>query len=269
MNSLHEFTKFSNLPTEIRLMIWEHIPQPVRVVGYLPCAECWNSYKLQESLRHETRRHCALDRHPEWKLRYVVQPREQAIFPPLHTCRESRAIWLSRYFRPPRYPTLIGGEGYALRFDVPFISYEKDIITSWRAWTGEDIADRLVDNPLLSLDLFLGLDRAKSQHVGLGEIFERFSPAVTALEMPLFPQLRALSLLVAGPDWAAGHRWLEMPIIFIQQVDCELRNLPELSLLHHPFFGEHLLRNPVSQLGPNIRPLHRYWKVLKALLWHE
>ncbi|KAJ5641791.1 hypothetical protein N7490_005791 [Penicillium lividum] len=203
-------------------MIWEQVPQPVRVISYLPCAECWNSYKLQESLRHETRRRCALDRHPDWKLRYVVQPREQASF---------------HHYMHVTNRVLSGYLDTSVHLGIEPSSEEKD--------------------------------RAKIQHIGLGEISERFSPAVAALEMPLFPRLRALSLLVAGPNGAAGHRWLEMSIISIQQVDCELRNIPESSLLHHLFFGEHRLRNPVSQLGPKIRPLRRYWKLLKALLWHE
>jgi 2EXR family len=278
MTTLTEFTLFSKLPAELRLLVWEHVPQPVRVVGYLPCSRCYSSLRGHERSRQQTRRSCAVERHPDWRPRYIVQPREQAIFPPLQACRESRAIWFPRYFRPPRYlnsqdfdPDDRGTDEYNMRFDVPFISYEMDIFTVFDVWTRADIVDNVVESAH-DFPLFLGLDRKRIQHVAFCEVSERFLHAITGLGLPTLPNLRALSLLIAGPDPglddSQAYRWLEMPVVDIQYVECELQDIPSRTLLEHPFFGRHRPRNRFFELDPSVRPLHKYLTIFKAWLWH-
>ncbi|KAK0615309.1 hypothetical protein B0T17DRAFT_498521, partial [Bombardia bombarda] len=102
-----EFLPFKRLPPELRIIIWELLPQPTRVIGQVACGQCC-FIGLRENECQATKPTlpmaiCAKMHHPDWRLRVIVQPRTEAIFPPLHACSESRAVWLPRYYRPPRY----------------------------------------------------------------------------------------------------------------------------------------------------------------------
>lgn len=124
---LSEFTTFSQLPRDLRFLIWELVPRPTRIIGHLPCSKCSSKDGIER---------CAATEYTDWRLQYIVLPRHQAIFPPLHACQESRSVWLPRYYQPLRYLDLYEYDtnnvkipGYNLRFNVPFISYSTDIIT--------------------------------------------------------------------------------------------------------------------------------------------
>ena len=279
-SSTTKFTLFSKLPAELRIAIWEHFPQPARVIGHLPCSECWSYYPADGEETDQARRKCASVHHPDWRLRYIVQPREQAIFPPLHACQESRRVWLPRYFCPPRYLTLqdynldiTAIEEDRLRFDVPFISYERDIFTVFDSWTRANFTEEGTHHGP-GFDPYLGLDRTKIQNVAFCEIGPRFISAVAGLGLQTLLSLKTVSLLAFGPNPHLDHlkagTWQEMLAVDIQHVNCKVRDIPEQIVVEHPLFCENHYRlgHQYCMLSPEVRPLHRYLAVLKACLWH-
>ncbi|KAK3337687.1 hypothetical protein B0T19DRAFT_438334 [Cercophora scortea] len=272
-----EFKCFPRLPTELRLMVWANVPQPTRVIGQLPCHRCMSDE------RNETMHTCAIARHADWRLRYVVQPRSLAIFPPLHACAESRRAWLPRYFRPPRYINLAEYDRatpiatpYNLRFDMPFISYEADVFAIFNPWTSDDICDEAYrpngGYTNFSFDPFLGLDRSRIRRAALCEMYGRYVDAIHELDIQTLPALRNLSLIASGPDPDIDHRaafhWLEMSELDIARTDCRLRDVPTAALNAHPFFNDHRLLIHGVDPPPNHQPLAGQLRELAAWMWH-
>ncbi|KAL2171075.1 hypothetical protein VTG60DRAFT_3765 [Thermothelomyces hinnuleus] len=188
-------------------MVWERVPQPRRIIAQTVCSNCHfpilggMSPRIPPGL--DKRKRCIKRQHPDWRVRYIVQPRNQAIFPPLHACRESRRFWLRRYFRPPRYldlsdygyvPDEYGQQvsSYKLRFDVPFISYEADVFTILGLWRKQlDVDVRYprwgVDGFDRFFDPFLGLDRSRIQNVAVRDDSERLLHVVANLDFKSIP----------------------------------------------------------------------------------
>lgn len=277
MTSLTEFSLFPELPGELRLAIWDRVAQPARIVGNVPCADCWTRIRQPPSGQRSA--NCSKEKHPDWRLRYVVQPRDQVIFPPLHACKESRGVWLPRYYRPPRYLDLPGYDpshpvfkGYRLRFDVPFISYETDIFTVIDSWTWADIIGGWEIIHRANFDPFIGLDRKRIQQAAFCEIGEGFLAAIIGLKLQTLPRLRSMSLLAMGPDpntWVYEvSKFKEMPAVDIQELDCVLRDIPHENIDRHPFFDACRPQRRYTQLTPMVRPLRTFFAVFRAWLWH-
>ncbi|KAK3309544.1 uncharacterized protein B0T15DRAFT_506314 [Chaetomium strumarium] len=276
------FSLFTELPVELRLMIWESVPQPTCLIGQTPCSACSGGNICKPALTQVGRRLCVDTRHPDWRLRYIVLSPEHAIFPPLHACRESRGVWLPRYFRPPRYLSLrdygyepdecSGLPSYNIRVDVPFISYETDVFTLFQPWAQADVdigglRRTGVDRYGIVFDPFLSLDRSRLQQIAIGEGSELVVEAAIKLDLKSLPSLRKVFVLCfwSGSTAASLPDAATDSGVRGSAFDCDLYHIPdhdiaELHILrygrfHHPRFGE-----PA--------PLRSVLEILKALLWH-
>ncbi|KJZ79029.1 hypothetical protein HIM_01802 [Hirsutella minnesotensis 3608] len=284
MEPLGSFSLFSQLPPEIRLMIWLRVPYPSRVIGLVPQRKAWYRQVLRTELPEEPS-----PAGQDYHFRYVVQPRQQAIFPPLHANREARTIWLSRLVRLDRHRQ-VEGHGtqkvWTVRHDAPFISYESDIfavLDVWRPCMADGTIDRHPDQDISDIgglvDPFLGLDRQRIQRVGLCEIQTDFELAILTIDMQNLPALRAFSFITLGPHVLNElgllcerpnmiSHWLEMPAVDLQSLDCALFDVHVRAIQCHHFFNEARPRHAVA-LSPCIRPLHIFTNFAKAWLWHS
>lgn len=291
------FTLFQELALEIRLMIWERVPQPARLIGQVPCSNCTKRFKTIEE-RKRQRQTCIVTNHPDYRLRFILQPSKDtpAIFPPLHACRESRSVWLPRYFQPPRYINLNehGFEpdataqhedreehqsSYALRFDVPFISYETDTFAMFDAWHQSQIdvndAPIIPDDQFLDFfDPFRGFEREKIQHVAMGESAQHLAMGVVSLDIKSLPRLQRLSVLSYGLDPSSLYSkyQLEMRSSNFQLHECKIFKIPLFDtddFLYHPRIFMDRPRHYSFEPRPEVRRLGSYMSILKALLWHS
>ncbi|KAK1251335.1 hypothetical protein MKX07_005890 [Trichoderma sp. CBMAI-0711] len=222
----------------------------------------------------------------QYHYRYIVQPKEYAIFPLLHANREARAIWLPHFFQPPHFCHM---SGLDIRFDTPFISYDTDIFTVFDGWPSTGIPDGFL-NPHLAnaddepVDGFIALDRNRIQNVALCEIPGDIKPYTTAVAIRTLPSVKTLTILALGPDanWkpeplasagSGGDLTYSLPVhemlaVDAQRMNAEIYDLPLKLVEASPFFNDARLRHGVA-LSPNIRPLRRYRTFLLSLLWHE
>ncbi|RDW88392.1 hypothetical protein BP6252_00424 [Coleophoma cylindrospora] len=274
MVSPTKFTIFSELPIELRLKIWESVPQPERIIEQLPCSHYRDAPQgLQNEIRG-VRQRCAAHGRADWHLRCVGNSKHDAIFPPLHACRQSRAVWLPRYFSPPRYLDLpcdntqqyVDSEGvkiHRLLFDVPFVSYEKDVFA---------VLDTLSSFLGFDVDPFLGFDRQLIQNVAISENAWYVVQAMAAVKPQSLPRLQTVSVLVLGPEpgmsGSVASGWYEMAAADIQRVDCDVRDISDKLVTDHPLFGKSRLRHLTFAPDPKLRPLVNYLKMFKAWLWH-
>lgn len=283
-----EFTAFSHLPPELRIKIWEFVPRPRRVIGLLPPTTGWyrqyfRAVGSRASSGGEDRRTSASSRH-HYHYRYIVQPKEQAIFPPLHTSREARAVWLPHFFQPSQYCHVSDND---IRFDTPFISYDTDIFTIFDGWPSggfphNSFLDQLiVDDAERMVDGFIALDRTKIRNLALCETPGNVETFAKAISIRKLPNLKAITILALGPDSSSqpGHLGgssattasvpvLEMLVVDVQRGSSNIHELP-LELVHeNPFLNDARLRHAVA-LSPTIRPLSRYKTFMLSLLWHE
>ncbi|AEO67309.1 107da21e-ab2f-4794-ae59-e7507bea528b [Thermothielavioides terrestris] len=260
-----QFTLFRYLPSEIRVQIWLAVPRPTRVIGLVMCTFCGDGVPPDQN--------CVNLNHPDWHFRYVVQPRSEAVFPPLHACAESREVWLKHYHRPPRYldvpeylqDPLTGITGrlerpYRIRFDVCRTVVDGGPGGGDRFWT------------CTPFDAFHGLDRTRIEHAGVHPVPAQadFLDALLQLDVLSLPRLRALTLLTPGPDPRRGTGWLSMNCRDLgrSSFECELRDVSPTQLMRHPFFGTHAPR-PLGNATPaRRRPLRHVVLYAKALLWH-
>ncbi|KAJ9150834.1 hypothetical protein NKR23_g3393 [Pleurostoma richardsiae] len=282
-----EFALFPNLPLELRLMVWERVPQPKRIIGLVTCFDCSTSIGRRQ-ITMKKKRTCINQNHPDWRVRYTVQPRDQAIFPPLHACRESRLVWLPHYFQPTRYVSLAdcgyreareggqdaGGPSYDIRFDVPFINYEADIFAMlYPLRQGDfDVAHSDWSWPSLFgfLDPFVGLDRSLIRQVALSEDLESLPIFMMKLLPDIFPSLREVTVLVFGArlnDLSQGTL-VEIFPPEIQNLDCTLQNIPDKLIVERKLFNDNRLYHRVFNPRPQLRPLQCYLRILRAWLWH-
>ncbi|KAK4443797.1 hypothetical protein QBC34DRAFT_476367 [Podospora aff. communis PSN243] len=158
------FPLFPDLPVELRLMIWERVPQPRRLLGQVACPRCYqppgsaaamgiapytHDAHAPRHLKSENRGDnggkkdgVSSDFCRNWHVLFTAQPASaRGAFPPLHVCREARGVWL----REGRYVKLterfvsgkfVGAGGrevvYRQRFDVPFVDYGVDVFCVYR-----------------------------------------------------------------------------------------------------------------------------------------
>ncbi|KAK0652744.1 hypothetical protein B0T16DRAFT_443896 [Cercophora newfieldiana] len=238
-----------SLPTELCLMIWERVPQPRRLVGIIS-----NPSKRPSNT-------------------FIAQPRHlQAPFPPLHACRESRAVWLRRYSATPQHLTGTRG-GISLRFEVPFVDYDADIFTLFRPLPHPDVPPDSDDDESL-FDPFAGLNRARIRNVAVGEEAEMVGFSAVALGIRSLPNLEVLWILSYGP-WPGLHHQggsgadYEITPEGSLQMECGILDVPERAVAEHRLFGgperfKHLHFAP----RPHVRPLRCFRKMLQAWLWH-
>ncbi|KAH8682313.1 hypothetical protein BX600DRAFT_505919 [Xylariales sp. PMI_506] len=276
-----EFTKFSALPTELRLNIWESVAPPTRILGLQPCSECVRADRTPGRDLWQVQASCQQAKHPDWRLRWVVGSANEAVFPLLHACRESRSAWLPRYYCPPRYIRLDASDtgedlthededswrSIRLRFDVPFVNYETDIFTIFDA---EDFLFGLDDDP------FLGFDRGRIRKIGITENARTLEDTIAAIQPQGLPSLKTITVLILGPDSSSrpgGRRsvntsWREMGLADMQHTDCGLLDVPDSLIVQHPLFGQRRLRRPYFEPDPMMRHLVNYMVYFRAWLWH-
>lgn len=280
MTTLTEFTCFPKLPAELRMEIWKRVPRPERIVGWVPCGNCRNICRRKSKSREEqdgkplARQRCMDSNHPNWLVKYVVHPRKDAIFAPLHACRESREFWKTQYFTPSRH-MIVNEEGFDIpvQFNVPFLSYEHDIFTMFGAWSSTTIFD--METPMdAQVEPFIGLDRARIEHGGYSEILDLFFPASTLFEVNELPALKRLSLITMGPqpqddeDQEDGVL-MQMHACVAEHYDCQIIDIV------NPEVGEN--STILNECRPRRKPIHWYTKerqfddyynYWKAWLWH-
>lgn len=245
------------------MKIWGLVPQPERIIGWVPCGNCRNICRRKSKSREEqdgkplARQRCKDKNHPNWLVKYVVHPRKDAIFAPLHACHESRELWKTRFYMPPRHMTVKEEQmDIPVQFNVPFISYEHDILTMFGAWSSTTIFD--LEIPMdAQIEPFIGLDRARIEHGGYSEILDLFFPASTLFEVNELPALKRLSLITMGPqpeedeDQEDGVLMQMHPCVS-GQYDCQIIDLV------NPEVGES--SNILNECRPRRKPIHWYTK---------
>ncbi|PTB67770.1 hypothetical protein BBK36DRAFT_1115671 [Trichoderma citrinoviride] len=282
-----EFSPFPRLPAELRLKVWKSVPRPSRVIGILPPASDWYRHHFRYIGSRASRRAEEQSTQQRYHYRYIVQPKEHAIFPLLHANHEARAVWLPHFFQPSHFCNVSGVD---IRFDTPFISYDTDTFTVFDGWPSKGIPEDVFLNPLLAdtndepVDGFIALDRNRITNVALCEIPGDMQAFASALAIRTLPNIQTLTILALGPDakWepeslaAAGSgvdityslSVLEMLAVDVQRMNADIYDLPLELVQKSPFFNDARLRHAVA-LSPNIRPLGRYKTFVLSLLWHE
>lgn len=283
-----EFPRFAELPVELRLLVWNLVPFPNRVIGMVPC------------MRMDEKGSGDGSDGPLPDFAYVVQPSHLRVFPLLHVNHEARSVWLSRLVQPERsYNATVpagqsGGNSTVtrsvlVRFNDPFINYDSDIFAVFAPWkppTSSILVPAADDHhaeDILPIDPFSGLDRNRIRRAGLTELSHGLESAVHSLAIQQLSALEQFVFIVLGPDpWQketthtlgprphlrpAPTRALEMRVEDLPRVQCDLWNIDSLAVEFAPFFNTERLRHQTA-LSPIIRPLEKYIVYVKALLWH-
>jgi hypothetical protein len=306
MTSLAEFHRFPDLPTEIRLAIWDLIPFPNRIIGLVPSATEWcnNSragpaaaLQLSSQLGIRALQEDTKAQQP-YQFRYTVQPRTAPIFPLLHVNRESRDMWLSRLYFVPRRLCEVQGKAtgrtsssparYMVQFDTPYINYDADIFVAYEAWSTGQVPDHpaAIENEAgqghaNDMDVLLGLDRTRIRHVGVSEIPGDAEDMIQSLDLLNLPALQKLSFITPGPDVLSQDTpledseltdlppspWRELHPMNIPAMDCVVRDIPDSNTARHPLLNDRRLLHPL-QITPNIRPLPNYTAFALSWIWH-
>jgi hypothetical protein len=198
---------FALLPCELRLKIWEMVPQD-RLLYLEPCSNCasMRRYAADDLFKWDFRRFelCKRANHSTWDYRWVVHPREMAVPPLLHVCQESRDVG-RRIFSTVENRTYIAGapqgpestleNKYAIVFGSPFVNYLSDTFvvfphdTTDYQWTGQPT----------SVPPFVGFDRGKVRHVAWFEPSLRSAITPRTLSWTNFsalPKIQSLTVLV-------------------------------------------------------------------------
>ncbi|KAK3393923.1 hypothetical protein B0H63DRAFT_531847 [Podospora didyma] len=243
-SKLDTFPRFRRLAVELRLLIWEAVEQPTRLIGQLPFYRAKNG-------KWEA---CA-EMLPGCSLRYVVQPRSAAaIFAPLHACHESRQVWLRRYHRLPggvvpllKFSILNDDptthcipSGIDLCLSVPFVNYDKDIFIIHDTWTAYE---RLVTH---QFDPFQGLDCSRIQNVAVWcDSGYTLTDKILGLHVKRLPSLRSASLVISASYFEKSAAAFESKLDFdlelqsefeltrLLELDSELRDIPQAPLAQH------------------------------------
>lgn len=302
MTPLTEFHRFPDLPTEIRLAIWDLIPFPPRVIGLVPSATEWfknlrdgPAAALQLSSQLGISASQDNKAQQQYQFRYSVQPRNMPIFPLLHVNRESRQTWLSRLCLVPQRVSEVQAKAqgrttptrYMVQFDTPYINYEADIFVAYEAWSAGQGRDRpaAIDNEErqghANLDVLLGLDRSRIRHIGVNEIPGDAENMIQSLDFSNLPALQRLSFFTPGPDILSQDTpledseltdlppspWRELHPMNIPAMDCVVRDIPSSNVARHPLLNDRRLLHPL-QISPNIRPLPNYTAFALSWIWH-
>ena len=187
----------------------------------------------------------------------------------LHACHESRAVWLRRYHRLPRYVDLEMKDGavrepyHRIRFAVPFVSYERDVF----AWLTHERPGPAPRGGQYQFHPFMGLDCSRIRHAGLRAQCQWpwfLSALWHTLNGRLLPSLQSLAMISLGPCPDEGRqlpRWQQMPLSALQRpFQFQLQPIKPLWTTRHPFW-----RDKGSWLG---QPLGNNPILLKILVWH-
>ncbi|PWY92138.1 hypothetical protein BO70DRAFT_424888 [Aspergillus heteromorphus CBS 117.55] len=245
-----EFTRFLELPAELRLMIWERVPQPTRIVGLL--ARFKRPYQGR-------------GRPPIYpKMNYIIHPRTEAIFPPLHACQESRTVWLRRYYQPPRSTRIeVHDKSHTINFKTPFISYETDIFTIFDGFNTYHENTRF--------PVFSGLDTSRIEHIGIHNILNRAGHHLVRMP-PLheLPSLRKVSMLFIKPMHNNNPQqpWGDDFPVDVQRMDFDVRAIGDEEILRHPIYGPNASLSETLHLSDIVGSVERYWALMRAWLWH-
>ncbi|KAL7920025.1 hypothetical protein ACQKWADRAFT_315131 [Trichoderma austrokoningii] len=279
MSTLTEFACFPRLPAELRIEIWKLVPEPDRLIGWVPCSNCEDIGKQRPSCREEeeakplARQQCMADNHADWLVKYVAHPRKNAIFAPLHACREARQVWMAKYFQPPRNVTVnVSGTDIPVKFNVPFLNYEHDIFTMFGAWSSTSVFD--VGGPMEApVEPFIGLDRSRIQHGGYCENMDQFLPASTLFEVNELPALTKLSLITMGPQPQADKQQQQEPGVLMQMTPCTAAHHDcQIVDLMSPQAGENSAfvneSRPRAHRHTRQKAFDLFYDEWKAWLWH-
>lgn len=167
---------------------------------------------------------------------------------------------------------------HKIRIDIPYICYETDIFTVFKAWNPGHTSDygQFATHDEW-WDPFLSLDRERIQHAGLRlwGITDPFDDTVTSLGIDRLPALRTLSLFMLGPDpgLEKGIKpirpgWVQMsPLVLQRDFYFEMRDISPHQLEHHPMFRDSIISR-LSITGPLDTPFRHLVPWAKAWLWH-
>lgn len=280
------FSRFPDLPAELRILVWNLTPFPDRVIGLVP----YSRYAQGQPKENEKAPRGQSSTEPHFV--HTVQPSHLGIFPPLHVNQEARSVWLRRLVQTRRNHELILSSGQhdgnndtvgsvTIQSKVPFISYEYDIFAVYGAWRPPARSLVSTDNraeDIAPIDPFSGFERSKIRRIGLVELPYGLESAIQALDIRQLAALDAFSFLTLGPDPRGEVQTrqtsivpasldLEMAVEDVQTVQCDIKNIDTRIIESHPFFNMGRLRHRAA-LSPAIRPLQKYKAYVKALLWH-
>lgn len=287
MTDLTEFHLFSQLPSELRFMIWERVPFPERVVTLSSPSSLYSTLNSadQIDIRTAATQATSFTARHGCHFRYIVQPREHTLFAPMYANRESRRVWSQKLWQPNRRQEYATADRVrcTVKFDTPYINYDTDIFTMLFLWDSVTRGDR---NPSMEtaqdpLDPFLGLNRDRIKNVGIGELGWDLEQACLALCIEKLPKLQTLSIVSLGPSAVSSsiiqagqdHRLgpfpiSEMALGEVPSLDCELRNVNADGLKNHGLFnGDGRLHALHGRSFSNLSIL-RFRTHLKAWLFH-
>lgn len=283
MAPITEFPFFRHLPPEIRIKIWKLVPQPARVIGLLPPVSTWYRKYHYSEPPGDNSQEPSTDGH-SYHYRYIVQPRRQAIFPPLHVNREARVLWLPRFFQPPRRFQV---SGLYIQFDTPFISYNTDIFTVFDGWPLNGLENGIAYGDDDVIDCFIGLERSRIRNVSVCQSPSSIRRMAGTIAINTLPNLEMFTILALGPcifsqyeptidqhgdgsiarteDGSKARAEAEMPVVDAQRTSCEIYDLPTDIVQKHYFFT----RIRVLQHMSLTDPIYRYQTIVRSWLWHE
>lgn len=267
-------------------MIWERVPFPERVVTLLAPSSLYSTLRSVDQMdtQSATARNMSSTSREDCHFRYVVQPREHMLFPPMYANREARKVWSHKLWHPKRRQEYATADRVrcTVRYDLPYINYDTDIFTMLFLW---DSVTRGGRNPTIEtaqdpIDPFLGLDRSRITNVGVGELGWDLEQACLALSVETLPKLQTLSIVTLGPSavppsirQVGEHHTLgpfpniEMALGEVPSWDCELRDVTSEGLKEHPFFNDNRLY-PLNGLSFSSLRISRFRTHLKAWLFH-
>lgn len=168
-----------------------------------------------------------------------------------------------------------------VRFDVPFINYEADILTVFDDWgyTGAlNTVDHRPQTEQSEVDPFVGLRRREIRHAGFCESAEELWSGLLLLDLRTLPALESLTLIRMGPlplqstqdGELTDSSAREMYPAQSQRLDCVIPEVlypylgsPKDNFFHH-WRPRGRLFEPRSE-APSHRVFSRFWT---AFLWH-
>ncbi|EHK50438.1 hypothetical protein TRIATDRAFT_261152 [Trichoderma atroviride IMI 206040] len=274
MEPITEFPLFRYLPPEIRIKIWKLVPQPTRVIGLLPQVCTWYRQYFQEMAPRSDGQEVSPDNNL-YDYRYVVQPKRCNISPPLHVNREARAVWLPRFFRPPRRVQI---SDLTIEFGTPFISYETDIFTVFDGWPLDGLQNGIATGSSV-VDGFIGLERSRIRNIAVCEYPRLIERVSNAISINTLPNLEVFTILSMGPCIFSPFKpklsrdglglialgGYEMLVADVQRTSCEIHDLSKDVVHTHSFFNHARLFHP----GSSLYPLYGHQIHLRSWLWHD
>jgi hypothetical protein len=212
--------------------------------------------------------------HP-FHYRYIIQPKRQAIFSPLHVNREARAVWIRRFFQPPRREQM---SGLNIQFDTPFISYDTDIFTVFDGWPLDGLDNGIATGDNV-VDGFIGLDRSRIRNIAVYEHPKTVARVASAISINTLPNLEVFTILSMGPCIYSPYKptayrdrvgsisldGYEMLVVDAQRTSCEIHDLSIEVVQNHSVFNHSRLFHP----GASLYPLLGHRTHVMSWLWHD